>query len=109
MWNVSPEFLCSKHLLGEHFEMHKFLGALRNGKSIQGYIDHGLVEVHNIIKRHDELAEEVEKRGMNHRSPVGLEDAGVLYHAGEVGMFKNIGDLCVRCPECRKNLLEGKL
>jgi len=81
--------------------MTMFLGCLREGKSIKGYIDNGLVEVHNIIKRHDELAEEMKNRGYNHKSPV--KDIS-LWEAGFVNSEQNIVELHRRCPDCRERI-----
>ncbi len=44
MWNVLPEYLCRKHLLGEHVEMHMFVGTIKRGVSLNGYIKNKLVE-----------------------------------------------------------------
>lgn len=98
MWNIPPYKMCNQHLLGEHVEMHMFIGALKAGKSIQGYIDKQQVEVHNIIKRHDELAVEMIARGMNHKSP--LRYSSILWNAGKVDINHNIIDLSNRCPFC---------
>ena len=43
MWNINPEKLCKNHLLGEHVEMHKLVGNLTKGRSVQGYIYLGLI------------------------------------------------------------------
>ena len=99
MWNVNPEMMCRKHLLGEHFEMHMFVGTLLKNKSLDGYIKKGLVEVHNIEKRHRELAEEMVKRGFHHHSPI-REFTSVT--KGKVDSEKNIIELRERCKECRK-------
>ncbi len=99
MWNVQPQILCRKHLLGEHLEMHMFRTAVISGKRITGFIMNGLVEVHNISKRHDELVEEMSKRGYNHRSPMG---SLITRPRGYVDIKKNILVLRERCEECRK-------
>jgi len=100
MWNTDVTKMCNKHLLGEHLEMHMFLGCLKKGTSITGYIDKGLVEVHNIPKRHEELVVEMKKRGMNHNSdvPLCLE----LEEVGCVNVEENEIELMRRCGECRK-------
>ena len=67
------------------------------GKSLKGYIDKGLVEVHNIKKRHEALAKEMKRRGMNHQSP--LEDVS-LYVSGKVDIETNIKELKRRCQDC---------
>ncbi len=101
MWKVSPELMCRKHLLGEHVEMHMFLGTLSKGKSIDGYVRSGLVEVHNIKARHDELAQEMVRRGYRHNSP--MESSPILASKkGVVDVEKNCIELQSRCPECRR-------
>lgn len=69
----------------------------KKGKSLKGYIDKGLVEVHNIKKRHEALAKEIKRRGMNHQSP--LEDVS-LYVSSKVDTEANIKELKRRCPDC---------
>jgi len=101
MWNVNPEYLCRKHLLGEHVETHMFCGTINKGTSIKGYIKKGLVEVHNISKRHDELKDEMIKRGMNHNS--NLPECE-LWEEGKVDVDNNIKELIKRCPQCRKRI-----
>ena len=97
MWNINPNKLCRNHLLGEHVEMHKLVGNLTKGRSVQGYIDLGLIEVHNIRKRHDELVIEMERRGYNHKSPLpGFK----VYKAGKVDINRNKIDLKNRCKNC---------
>jgi hypothetical protein len=98
MWNVDPKKMCRKHLFGEHVEMHMAIGALKKGKSIKGFIDKGLLEVHNIVNRHDILAYEIKRRGYNHKSPLVYDK---LYIEGKVHTQENIKELCNRCKECR--------
>jgi hypothetical protein len=108
MWKVPVKLLCKVHLLGEHVEMHMFAGTLSKGKSIKGYIDKGLIEVHNITSRHDDLAAEMVRRGMNHHSPI-IEISDKV-RIGKINVLKNIRDLCERCHNCRKRVfmfLEG--
>jgi len=97
MWNINTKLMCNKHLLGEHLEMHMFAGCLAKGKSIKGYIEKGLVEVHNIKKRHDELVEEMKDRGMKHVKPMPKFKE---YKAGEIDVKKSYEDLIDRCEAC---------
>jgi hypothetical protein len=85
--------------------MHYFLGALLAGKRIDGYINNGLVEVHNIIKRHNELAEEMKRRRYNHKSPA--QECN-LWECGWVNAEQNIIELHRRCTECRERIENGK-
>jgi hypothetical protein len=99
MWNVPPRKMCDKHLLGEHVEMHMFLGSVRRGRSLAGYIAGGLVETHRIVQRHDQLAAEMTQRGMNHRSPL---QGRPMKPAGRVNVRANLRELARRCVTCRK-------
>jgi len=104
MWNVRPELMCRKHLLGEHAEMHMFFVALSLGKMHDGYICKGLVEVHNIKRRHDELAREMVRRGYRHNSP--MSDSPLLATAGFVDIERSYEELQLRCAECRRRILK---
>jgi len=103
MWNVNTKGMCNQHLLGEHVECHMFVGTLNQGKSVQGYLDNGLLEIHNLKKRHDELSKEMERRGMNHKSKLPLYKKIRL---GKIDSAKNIHELNKRCNECN---FSGKL
>jgi hypothetical protein len=102
MWNVSPKLMCRKHLLGEHAEMHMFLGVLSLGKKLGGYICSGLVEIHNIKRRHDELAQEMVGRGYRHNSP--MNDFPLFERAGFVDIERSYEELQSRCTECRRRI-----
>ena len=103
-WNVDPKLLCRRHLLGEHVESHMLLGCLKKGISLKGYVEKGLVEVHNIRKRHDLLAAEMKARGYKHESPL---DMVKVCKAGAVDSERSLKELCKRCPECRKRIKEN--
>jgi hypothetical protein len=98
MWNVPPEKLCRKHLLGEHLEMHMFLGSVKKGVSLFGFIRNGLVNPKEIKIRHDALAEEMVKRNYNHVSPLEY-DCSVL-EEGVVDVEESIRELRRRCDYC---------
>jgi len=101
MWNVDPSVMCRKHLLGEHLELHMFVGAMLKGKNIFGYVRKGLVEVHNIPKRHQELVVELGKRGYNHKSPIP-DPWPIGLRAGIVNIEANKQELYRRCKDCRR-------
>ena len=104
MWNVPPEMMCRRHLLGEHLEMHMFAGAIKCGRSLKGYLEKGLVETGNISARHDELAAEMQRRGYRHNSP--LEGFVIVVSVGSVNTERSIAELCRRCPHCKKRIKE---
>ena len=97
MWGVEPALLCRKHLLGEHVEMHMFVGSIRKGNSINGYVSSGLVHVPSIASRHDALASELTRRGMSHRSPLLPFESPDI---GGIDVWANLAELCQRCPDC---------
>jgi hypothetical protein len=77
--------------------MHMFVGTLRRGKNIDGYIAKGLVVTGNIRARHDELAAEITRRGYRHRSPLVFRPP---FSRGRVDVKKNLRELSRRCAEC---------
>lgn len=104
MWKINPKLLCKNHLLGEHYELHKFVGALNKSHNLTGYITNGLMEIHHIRKRHKLLANEMGRRGMNHKS----ELSEFVYRIkGKVDPDKSIKDLSERCSECRNLIKDG--
>jgi hypothetical protein len=61
------------------------------------------IEPLNMKIRHDELAEEMIRRGYNHNSPYELPDLSYLPEHllnASVDIDNNIIDLCNRCKEC---------
>ena len=98
MWMLSPQQMCRKHLLGEHVEIHMAVATLWQGKSVDGFLGKGLLELGKLRSRHDELAREMERRGYRHRSPLV---AVPRRRAGKVDKKRNARELAERCPECR--------
>ena len=104
MWMIDPIMLCNKHLLGEHVELHMFVGTINKGKKLDGYRKNGLVEVHNIRSRHKELVTEMNNRGMNHNSPL---DDFKEFNFGVVDVDNSYNELIKRCMGCRSRIIEG--
>ena len=106
MWMVNPEKLCSKHLLGEHGELHKFIPSFHKKYSIDNRVSPVVqIELSSYQSRHDELATEMLRRGMNYKSPLPeLPDFSYLpKHQYEAKVDKNISieDLKNRCEDCK--------
>lgn len=105
MWMVNPRFLCIKHLLGEHGEIHKHRHNFVKKHSISGRIKPvTLIEPINMEKRHNELAEEMLKRGMNHNSPYQLPNLDHLPENelnAKVDRDISIKELSNRCEYCK--------
>lgn len=108
MWMVDPKVLCNKHLLGEHGEIHKhrhnFVKQHRITKRISPVVQ---IEPRNMQSRHDELANEMICRGMNHQSSFVQPDISYLSEnerQANVDIKHSLVDLSSRCPECAKNI-----
>lgn len=106
MWGVNPKYLCRKHLLGEHVEMHMFIGHILKNKSIKGFIDKKLIDVTKIKDRHDELVLEMKQRGwFCHITPLKYNISDLSFkETGNIDIDKNLKELSQRCPECRKRI-----
>tara|TARA_Y100001938_G_scaffold128710_1_gene182811 strand:- start:44596 stop:44928 length:333 start_codon:yes stop_codon:yes gene_type:complete len=109
MWMVDPEYMCQQHLLGEHVELHMFVGTIKRSPhpsvTLTGYAKNGLVEVHNINLRHKAIVNEMLKRGLRHQSPLPDFEK---FEKGKVNVDENYNELSKRCLDCR-NLIESKL
>lgn len=98
MWMIDPSLMCRKHLLGEHVEIHMLLGALKKGRSIQGFLDRGLLEPQNLKARHDDLVSEMLSRSWSHSSPIDKQPNGAP--VGHVDRTESAKELMNRCEEC---------
>ncbi|MFA5992877.1 MAG: pyrimidine dimer DNA glycosylase/endonuclease V [Candidatus Pacearchaeota archaeon] len=105
MWLVKPSLMCNQHLLGEHVEMHMFVGTINRGKSIEGYIKRGLVETSLIEKRHKDLAIELKKRGFNHKS--NLPKFNIKSY-GNVDKNLSLIELKKRCVKCKSRIVNNR-
>lgn len=102
MWMLNPEFMCRKHLLGEHVELHMLVGALNKNKNIDGFIENNLVQISSIESRHNILIQEMKNRGYKHKSPLPKFKIEHKYNCSVVNQEQNLKDLINRCPECNK-------
>jgi hypothetical protein len=102
---VNPRIMCRQHLLGEHAEIHMFIGTIDRKKSVKGYLQKGLLEVHNLFSRHNELVNEMQKRGYTHHSNVE-EKWKTAKTAGFIDRKRNLEELVNRCSKCKRRYLE---
>lgn len=110
MWMIDPKLLCRQHLLGEHGELHKFKHNFEKKHKINKRIELGQIEPISMKARHDELAEEMLKRGYNHKSPYEMPDLSYLpefQRNFKVNINQSINDLMIRCEDCKKRILGG--
>lgn len=98
---VNPRIMCRQHLLGEHVEVHMFIGTINQGKSVKGYLEKGLLEVHNLYNRHEILVKEMKRRGYNHSSEVE-EKWKYVEKVGIIDKTKNLNELINRCSKCER-------
>ena len=108
MWMTNPKIMCRQHLLGEHLELHMIVGCLLKGKSLQGYLRKGLVELSAIEKRHNELIAEMINRGYTHKSPLPAFGYNMT-ETGNVNIRQNLKELLRRCKECRRKAKNNKV
>jgi hypothetical protein len=93
--------MCVHHLLGEHLEMHMFVGCINKGISLNGYISKGLVDISLLKKRHDELVTEMLSRGYKHNSPLNFNpDTYKCLCAGRIDAETSLKVLLARCGSC---------
>ena len=106
MWMVDPTIMCRSHLLGEHAEIHMFIGNFNRGQSVRGYLQNGLLEVHSLYTRHEELVGEMKHRGYKHLSDLD-EKWKFADRSGYIDRESSVEELVRRCPKCRM-LLEKR-
>ena len=104
MWMVDPRIMCTKHLLGEHVELHMFAAHFRLKRYIAEYVDHNCVSPKRLISRHKALVKEMKQRKFKHQSEI--EGFSISYLPSEqrnavVDSKKSEKDLLGRCIECR--------
>jgi len=106
---VNPRLMCRKHLLGEHFEIHMFLGTMRKGIDVTGYVKNNLLDVSSLFSRHEEISNEMIRRGYNHNTPISLEEVSFILNCEPYKYLKfdyidkeeSISELIKRCKDCR--------
>ena len=103
---IDPNMMCNQHLFGEHGELHKFIPSFHKKYSVTNRIEPVVqIELSSYQERHDELAEEMLRRGMNHKSPLPpLPDFSYLpdeHFNAKVDVGNSIDDLINRCHQCK--------
>lgn len=101
MWMIDPKTMCRQHLLGEHAEIHMFIGAVESGYSVKGYLEKGLLEFHNLYDRHEELIAEMKRRNYRHNSTINKKWKRAEMQ-GYIDKNRNLAELLDRCSRCRK-------
>ncbi len=108
MWGIDPRKMCDQHLLGEHKEMHQVVGHIDTGniEVVKGHAERRQLDTSLIQRRHEELVEEMKRRGFNHESPMEYEDRLDL---GSIDVGENREELFARCAKCRSRASRGQV
>jgi hypothetical protein len=107
LWIVDPATLCRQHLVAEHHESHVFLGKLKLRHKLDGYISAGLFALDDLRVRHEAVVAEMERRGMQHKTPFPAIDEVLALGAylsphPPIDPDFSLTELHRRCPECRQ-------
>jgi hypothetical protein len=75
VWDIEPKYLCRKHLLAEHRELHGLWNILTKHGGKGGYSRHPetlrwVGKLKALYIRHELLAKEFKKRGYKHFTPL---------------------------------------
>ena len=105
IWDIPPSKLCTKHLLGEHRELHAIWNILTQNKS--GYSKHPETlrwkgKLAALYLRHEELVEEMLSRKYNHKTELDKKYATgnlsqnqfVNTYDEQINILKNKGCKC---------------
>jgi hypothetical protein len=73
IWDLAPNALCRKHLLGEHAELHALWSILTEQR--KGYARHPETlrwkgKLRALYTRHELLVQEIKRRNYKHQSPL---------------------------------------
>ena len=73
IWDIEPKYLCNKHLVAEHGELHSLWSIINNQK--KGFSQHPETQrwrgkLKALYLRHEQLVIELARRSLRHRSPL---------------------------------------
>lgn len=97
--------MCRRHLLGEHVELHMFVGSINQGTRMGRYVTEGLLEFDSLRPRHAALVAEMKRRGYRHESPLPKCRAIPKAERVRIDRGKSLGELVNRCKECQVNYI----
>ena len=103
---VDPKIMCVKHLNGEHLECHMFVSSILKKKKLNGFLTNNELEPLSIVTRHDDLAAEMIRRGINHKTPLvlsqtDLENSFTMEQINvRIDKDKSKNLLLSRCSKC---------
>lgn len=111
IWKIPLQYMCIRHINGQHNEIHKHLPSLYQGVKIDGRFNPiAQIELWSLQQVHDEVARYLP----NHNSPIETDDYWLFklypqYYYKRVDLEYNIKDLADRCKKCKELLKKGGL
>jgi hypothetical protein len=105
MWMLNPTIMCLDHRLGEHYEIHMFVGHMRRERSIEGYVRNNCIQPRALKWRHDQIAQSLPAAPLHH-SPLSVNVKELIaylpfeHQRAKVNVEQAFEDLINRCPKC---------
>lgn len=109
-WLANPEWMCTRHLSGEHLEAHIFLTKMQHGHSLEGFRRGSMFFGARFIEeRHDVLANQLPGHQTPLIMPPNLYDLYPYEEPTVEDYNKSLSDLLGRCKTCRDghDVIEG--
>lgn len=106
---LPPEWLCRKHLLCEHRDLHRFRYHFTSRYTIEKW--RGQIEPAAMRARHEQLVAEIEARGYQHSTPYRQPAIAHLPDEDryqQVDRSKAAAELRVLCEDCRRQMRRVK-
>jgi len=111
--HLNPSDMCRHHLLGNHNEAHQLVGYLRSADSdsgaltkLFGHAARGQIDLTKLRWWHDRLADEMERRGYEHDSPMDYDELVPIGEGAITPAATNRLDW--RCEKCGASHLKAK-
>lgn len=110
IWDVAPQLLCRSHLLGEHRESHAVFAVISGSK--RGYGDHPetkrwVGKLPALARRHALVADEMERRGYRHASPMRSRAGSLIQRARLLSIGEQIARLSEKPCTCPVSTRRG--
>jgi len=113
MWMIPPQWMCIRHLLGEHGEIHKNRHNFEKQHSITGRVKPEVqIEPMAMQSRHDQLEGEIRRRNPSStcNSPYTMPDLSYLPDHERNAQVDTSHSLCTlmnRCEDCNATYMEA--
>jgi hypothetical protein len=104
VWDIPVNYLCDKHLMGQHLEIHTIFNVISNNK--KGYSKHPetlrwVGKLDELALVHEQTVVEMLLRDFNHKSPIDLKPADLRTNYAKVDpVWKQIHSLYRKNCEC---------